>query len=167
MPLLIANLARTTTTFGGLPVADRSRNASPRRWWIAVAVLIGLAGCGQDGPERGAVHGKVTLDGQPVEEGSIAFVPSGTNAGPAAGGTISGGEFSISEDAGPILGTNLVQIRWSRKTGKKVPAGSPAPAGTMVEEIVEAIPAKYNSQSTLEKQIEAGDNEINFELTSK
>ncbi|MCY2992356.1 MAG: hypothetical protein NTY19_31400 [Planctomycetota bacterium] len=107
------------------------------------------------------------LDGQPLEQGSIAFVPTGTTSGPAAGGTISGGTYAVQQNVGPVADTYRVQIRSMRKTGKKIAAGSPLPPGTMVDEEIEALPAKYNNQSTLEKEVKAGKNTIDFELTGR
>ena len=55
----------------------------------AALLLLGLtAGCG--GPPRAKVSGTVTLDGQPVESGTISFYPT-ANSGPTAGGGIENG----------------------------------------------------------------------------
>lgn len=65
---------------------------------------------------------------------------------------------------GPTLGTSRVEICWPRKTGRKLPALPPAPA---VDEIVEAIPERYNKESELKAEIKPGQNHLNFELKSK
>jgi len=37
----------------------------------------------------------------------------------------------------------------------------------MVEETIEAVPAKYNYKSELKQELKSGDNNINFEVTSQ
>lgn len=124
------------------------------------------AGCGNSGPPRVAVSGIVTLDGRPIEQGAISFVPAADSKQPSAGAEISSGEYSIPATSGPSAGKYRVEIRWSRPTGKQVELGSPAPPGTLVDEVKEAIPAKYNSQSTLVEELEPGENSLHFDLTS-
>ena len=134
----------------------------------ALLFVFLATGCGSsDGVPRGAVSGKVTLDGKPVPQGTISFVPVDASAGPSAGATIVDGAYAIDEQGGPVIGKNRVQITAPRKTGKKFPAVPPAPAGSMIEETEESVPAKYNTDSELERDIKAGENTLDFELTSK
>ena len=45
--------------------------------FVLAALPLLLAGCGGEGPfERAAVEGIVTLDGQPLEAGTIVFEPA-------------------------------------------------------------------------------------------
>ena len=139
------------------------------QWTVLVmlwATLPLLGGCGPtgDGVSRGAVKGKVTLDGEPLQEGRIMFEPTGGNQGPVAGGGIQGGAYEIGVEKGVVVGKNLVRINANRKTGKKVK--SPM-SDEMVDAMEEAIPEKYNTSSTLEKDVQAGENVLDFELTSK
>ena len=125
-----------------------------------------LSGCG--GVEgRGTVKGTVRFDGEPIAEGSIQFSPTGGNKGPAAGATIENGEYFIPAEKGPPVGLNRVEIRAVRKTGRKVTppqtfGGPPQP----VDELVQFIPPQYNEQSTLEKDVAAGQNVFDFDLES-
>ncbi|MEX0793841.1 MAG: hypothetical protein WD045_11945 [Pirellulaceae bacterium] len=144
-----------------------------RGWWgmsfgVALASML-VMGCGggQSGPPRGEVSGKVTLDGTPVEEGSITFLPSEGTSGPSAGAPITNGNYAIARQKGPVEGKYRVEIRATRKTGKSVPAGSPFPEGTMIDETEEAVPAKYNTKSELVREIVAGENELDFDLTAR
>ncbi|MFH1924018.1 MAG: hypothetical protein ABIP48_29540 [Planctomycetota bacterium] len=131
--------------------------------WAPLAVLlVVIAGC--DGSNRAGVTGEVTLDGQPVEDGTISFVPSG---GAAAWGDIKGGRYSISAAEGPGVGTSRVEIRWDRKTGKKSPAVPPAPPDTMIEETEEAVPARYNAESELKAEVKSGKNTFDFKLEAE
>jgi hypothetical protein len=127
--------------------------------------VVFLPACARD--DRVAVSGKVTLDGQPVETGSISFVPIEGTQSPTAGAEIIDGEYEIPQAGGPKLGVFRVEIRSQRKTGKKIPAGSPAQPGTMVDETVEAIPRQYNKQSKLRAELKPGSNPLDYELTSK
>ena len=81
---------------------------------IATVLLMSLCvGCEQGGGvTRGAVKGKVTLDGSPVEEGSIAFIPTGGTEGPTAGGQIEQGQYSVPSAKGPVVGRYRVEIRF-------------------------------------------------------
>ncbi len=63
--------------------------------------------------------------------------------------------------------TFRVEIRAQRKTGNKIAAGSPAPPGTMIDETEEAIPARYNNESTLRVDVTTGRNSHEFKLATK
>jgi hypothetical protein len=121
--------------------------------------VLGLAitfasGCGPSEPvvKKYPVSGTVTFDDKPVEKGIIQF----TN--PADGGVdsmeITGGSFK-----GEVRsGKRRVEI-----IAKKEEPG-PMP-GVMNE--VNYIPAKYNSQTTLEADIKEGPNEgLKYDLKS-
>jgi len=133
---------------------------------IAGCLLVLLAsGCGgRAGPERAAVGGRVTADGQPVQNGSISFVPTGDTTGPSSGGKITGGSYNIARQHGPVVGRHRVEIRAMRKTGRKVEAGQPAPPGTLIDETEQFIPPKYNTQSELTAEIQPGSNDLDFDL---
>ena len=127
--------------------------------------LLLLVGCGGgELKDRGEVRGTVHLDGQPIEKGSIVFLPTGGNTGPVAGATILDGAYHIPASKGPPVGANRVEISAERKTGRKVPARPPL-AGEE-DEIVEAVPARYNDESTLEREITLGENILDFDLES-
>ena len=129
-----------------------------------VVVLMGTCvGCGGGGGLV-AVEGNVTFDGQPVEEGSIAFEPA-DGAGPSAGGTIQQGKYALAADAGVLPGKKTVRITAVRKTGKQVEEGPPSAPGTMVDEVEQYIPAIYWKESTLNCEVAAGQaNQFNFDL---
>lgn len=134
---------------------------------LVMAMIFWLQGCGSAGPERFAVKGTVTLDGEPVSEGSISFIPSGPEGGPTTGSLIENGKFSIPAEKGAVLGDHKVEIRAPKQTGNQIPVTPPAvsPDG-MVDEVVESIPEKYNSKTTLIHTIERGPNVVEFDLTS-
>jgi hypothetical protein len=51
-----------------------------------------LSGCSRS--SRGSLSGKVTFDGQPVEDGTIMLIPE-DGKGKEVGGTINGGRYSL------------------------------------------------------------------------
>lgn len=135
------------------------------RPWPAIVLSLCciLAGCGDSGLRRAAVRGTVRVGEEPVEIGSITFVPIGENKGPTAGGVIENGKFDIPAERGPFVGENRVQIVGEKKTGRKIELrGAP---GMLVDEQVPVVPAIYDtSDSDLVASIESGTNELNFEI---
>src|SRR5690349_3719614 len=83
-----------------------------------------LAGCSRayDGDQRFPISGKVTVDGQPVDLGVIAFMPQGAGEGMGrvSGAPIRDGLYSIPEEKGPTAATYQVQIHWNKRTGKQI-----------------------------------------------
>lgn len=61
--------------------------------------------------KRAAVSGTVTIDGQPVRWGTIAFVPAGNPNAPIAWSMINRGKYSIPSERGPMVGDHRVEIR--------------------------------------------------------
>ena len=127
-------------------------------WFITFSAAVGCGG--PSGPERAELHGKVTIDGQPVEQGSIAVIPE---KGPTAGAEIKGGSYRIPAEAGPVLGKSRVEIKATHKTGKQIEAGSPFPPGTMHDEVVSL---EFKDEDSLTVDIKSGENEKDFNLTS-
>ncbi len=125
-------------------------------------LLAVLTACG--GEPRGEVAGQVTIDDQSVDGGEIRFLP---NVGIPSFAQIVDGRYHIPIAKGPSTGPVRVEIRWIRKTGRKLPAMPPAPKGTMIEETAETIPARYNLQSELTCDIAPGLNTCDFALETK
>jgi hypothetical protein len=119
-----------------------------------VLPVVLLAGCG--GGSR--IEGKVTLDGQPVDGGGIAFIDS--SGGKTASGRIEGGKYSIEAQLPP--GSYKVEINWLKPTGKQVQNKSDP--GTSVDETKQVIPMEYNTNSKLTADIKSGSNTFNFDL---
>jgi len=134
------------------------------RWWklAAVLVLVPVAGCPRSAPV--SIKGQVTLDGQPVGPGSISFLPEPGTDSRKASVAIEEGRYGVPADRGPSPGSFKVEINWARKTGRKVPSADP---GIMMDETREAVPSKYNSQTTLTVEIKSGENVRDFHLKSR
>lgn len=128
---------------------------------FAICSSFFVFGCG-GGPVLDA-EGTVTFDGQPLDSGSISFEPAGKQ-GREFGGVIQNGTYKVKSNPGAVPGEAIVRIRGARKTGKKIPAGSPEPKGTMVDEIVQ-LPKRYNDDSNMKVSLEAGKvNKHDFQL---
>ncbi|MBX6314854.1 MAG: hypothetical protein IRY99_18335 [Isosphaeraceae bacterium] len=134
---------------------------------FAVLVALAVAGCGgssSDSLPREPVSGKVTLDGQPLAEGTIQFLPASEGQGmaTASGGMIKDGSYSVPRDTGPVPGTYKVMI-FSSGGGKA--EAEPGKGVTLPKEL---IPPQYNAQTTLTAEVKkGGDNTFNFDLKSK
>ena len=120
----------------------------------AIAVFTG---CSNDGFES-HVSGQVTINAQPVEKGSISFIPVKGDA-PVTGAEIIAGKY---QSAAPV-GESKVEIRVPRKTGSRKLYDTPdSPVQDTFEEV---LPPKYNSESELRFTAQPGSNEKNWDLT--
>lgn len=124
-------------------------------WLGAFLLVLPMVGCG--GKSLRGVSGKVTLNGEPVESGSIQFLPTGE--GTPEGGDIVNGEYS----ANVSLGEMKVKIFASRPHPTKTEPG-PEPGGPEVPVLVDYIPKKYNEKTGLIVTIKGGGETHNFEL---
>jgi hypothetical protein len=82
---------------------------------LEIAVFVAVVGCSDGRPTRVPVSGKVLIDGQPLTEGNIKFVPE---VGRPSGGTLdSDGQFTLTcydGSDGAIPGKHRVQVSASR-----------------------------------------------------
>jgi hypothetical protein len=128
-----------------------------QRWlWIALA-LAAAAGCSP--PTTGEVRGTVTMDGEPIENGMIAFF-SADGSAPTAGGRITNGDYRVEVKPGLCR----VEIRASKVVGeKKLYETADSPVRPVR---AEALPPKYHDQSQLQLDVKLGDNTQNYELST-
>jgi len=128
---------------------------------LVMALLLAVAGCGSGGPPRLRVVGAVTLDGQPLADGAISFIPTGK--GVAAGAAIAGGRYAVEGARGPTPGEYRVEIRASVPSDKQV-KGTFGEATSAMESL---IPARYHDNTTLRAEITAaGPNQFDYSLSS-
>ena len=130
----------------------------------ALLLLTAAMGCTDDAGGRIGFEGRVTVDGNPLEKGSISFRPMKGTSGPTAGGSIIDGKFAIEPKDSLFPGSYRVEIRASRKTGKKVKDHT---FGTMVDHWEQYLPEKYNRQSTLTAEVNPGMEMLEFSLSLK
>ncbi len=130
---------------------------------MALSSLLTLQGCGFD-KSGCAPHGAITLDGNPLVDGSILFLPQGNTKSPSSGAAIVDGKYAVAANKGLLAGSFRVEITSIRKTGKQIVVH-----GTeKVDEFENIIPARYNTKSELSANIAADKPAIyDFALSSK
>jgi hypothetical protein len=129
-----------------------------RRAAITLGLLLPLSfgGCSGGGggklPDLAPVTGKVTLDGQPLGNAVVSFVPQ---KGAASGGvTDAEGKYVLRyRDGTPGAALGQHQVLISTDLEGEMTAAA------------EKVPKKYNANSELTANVVAGGNEINFDLT--
>ena len=127
-----------------------------------LALLLAVAGCGSGGPPRLRVVGVVTLDGQPLADGAISFMPTGK--GVAAGATIAGGRYVVEGARGPTPGEYRVEIRASAPSGKQLKDSF---GQASIAEMESIIPTRYNDKTTLRAEITAAfPNQFDYSLST-
>lgn len=140
---------------------------------LSFLILI-VPGCGgvSDQPELGQVTGTVTLDGQPVSGIAVVFYPD--SGRPARGTTDVNGKYELTyirRTLGTKLGHNRVEIAPNEEgeEDSEDDAGSEGdgPAKTPSKSGKVKIPARYNTKSELEADVQPGRNVFDFKLESK
>lgn len=137
---------------------------------LLIAIVLGtlLAGCGGE-PKRLPAAGVVTLDGQPVADAGVLFIP--TDPGPAATGTTdASGRFRLTcaGKAGAIAGHYRVAISKQASAGNGDTGPMPAmPAKNLVAKWI--VPQKYGTPDTsgLEATVSSEQYEFTFALMSR
>jgi hypothetical protein len=136
-------------------------------WSCCAALSLGLAagGCGgaTDDLPREAVHGKVTIDGEPLAKGAIRFVTATPGAGRVieVGELIRDGEYSIPRANGPVPGTYHVTITEEAEAPPMV-GGAPGPRAKV------KVSRISSANNTLSAEVKKAQSEsIDFALTSR
>lgn len=135
---------------------------------------VGCGGIGTDTPDLGTVTGIITMDGKPLPNCVVSFIPETGRA--AFGVTDESGKYELSylsETKGAKIGKNTVRIATVAKN-----EGAEEPMEEVVDvdgkvtaknknKVKEIIPAKYNTKTELKADVTAGYNSFNFDLKSK
>ena len=122
---------------------------------------ISQLGCG-GGDGRPSVAGSVSFQRQPIQKGTIEFLPISGTRGPSAGGAITAGQYDISK-GGPLPGKYTVVIRAFRGTEKMIETEAYGKR-VQVEKTEQFIPARFNARTELEVDIQPGKNTLDFNL---
>jgi len=112
-----------------------------------------ILGCSKGGAQVAPVHGRVTLDGQPLAKADVRFEPVASPR-PSVGRTDNEGRYQLMirrGEPGAAVGQHTVSIWVSHELVPNPPV----------------IAAKFNSKSELKREVQAGDNEFNFEVTTE
>jgi hypothetical protein len=105
------------------------------------------------------VRGEVTLDGKPLEEGLITYVPVDGKAPNAA--AIKGGKYRLEGARGAMR----VQITAPVVTGQR--KAYDTPDSPLIDVLGERVPEQYNTKTKLTATLEKGENVLNWELRSQ
>ena len=111
-----------------------------------VAIILCIAGCRRsDGLLQ--ITGAVTYDGQPLQNGTISFLPS-DGRGPTAAAIIAEGNYSVKVAPGP----KHVRIESYKVVGRRhyVPND---PTSPMVDIQKQILPECYNTKTNLTREI--------------
>jgi hypothetical protein len=135
----------------------------PLRFPIGFLFLIGL-GCSGNAYQLASVSGHVTLNGKPVVNATVSFLPIGSKGkdpGPGSyGKTDANGRYKLkvveNDKNGAVVGKHRVSI--STQSGGDKDGEAPTS---------ETIPAKYNVETTLQFDVPSGGTEkADFPLTA-
>ncbi len=142
---------------------------------LCTGILVALTGCGKRGPKLVDVSGTVTLDGQPLSNVIVTFVPIGGGLS-SSGVTDEAGHFrlSCSLGRGALLGQHRVYVQSQAASPGDViipdedaPDYRPDPyASLRAPPFVEKIPSRYNTNTELVQEVQPGLN-VNLDLTSR
>lgn len=138
---------------------------------LLLAASVFAVGCSEsiEEPELGTVTGTVTIDGQPGANLMIQFEPQAAGTGKVAnqvgagstGTTDAGGAYELSykgDTLGAVVGAHIVRV---------TSAAGGGPAGGETGAVQIAIPAIYNTESTLRKDVAMGENKIDLEIKTR
>ncbi|WP_417390531.1 carboxypeptidase regulatory-like domain-containing protein [Gimesia sp.] len=163
--------------------------------FLLVTLSVYCLGCsGGDSVDLGTVSGVITMDGAPLPDAIVVFVPEKGN--PSTGRTDTSGKYELSylgDAKGAVVGSHSVKITTGEPLGDTVD-GDTDLANVDISNTTEIetppvesdgdltqsrprprpkkgdkdpIPAKYNSKTELKADVTGGDNTINFDLKSK
>lgn len=122
-------------------------------------LLTMLAGCGGSGKTLHKISGEVTFDGEPVESGSMQFIPE---SGTPEGCNINDGKYTAKVSPGKTK----VKIYASKPhPTKKTPNADPSKPDLPL--MVEYIPRKYNENTELSITVEKDGETHDFRLSPK
>lgn len=131
--------------------------------FLVALLVVSVIGCGGPGQRRSTigVRGKVTLDGKPIDGGTISFDPKDGKGG-SVSAQIAGGNYETRVEPG----LKIVRISYPKiiRTEKVYPTSDDSPVVDVTEE---AVPAKYNSASRLEKDLTEVSGSVDFDITTQ
>ena len=142
-------------------VLPRTHRGAVFGWLVFAGTVLSLtSGCGPSHPKLGQVTGKLIMDGEPIANGSIEFIPEGGGR-PSLALTDEEGKFTafyLPNVPGVERGKHRIRFEVAR--GKPGDPGlvRPKGRGRVQGEIV-------LTPSTIE--VQEGENEVTFEITEQ
>ena len=135
--------------------STRSTGISACLVWALLA-----SGCSGGRSDLAAVTGRVTLDGQPLAEALVEFLPQHPNGVVSLGRTDSSGHYSLMATrtaTGASIGENKVRITTFEILDE----------GGKQRVVKEKVPTKYNSATELAVTVKPRGNKFDFDLKSE
>jgi hypothetical protein len=128
---------------------------------IIAAAMLTIAGCGPKS-DRLAVSGNVSLNGAPLDNGTIRFTSIGSEKLMTSGALIQAGAFHVPQEKGLLAGSYQVEIN---SPDSAAPPVLDRPSGMLMAP--ERIPTAYNTDSkqTIDVLVD-GDNDFDFDISS-
>ena len=138
---------------------------------LSLATIACVTGCGSSGPAMAPVSGVVTVDGAPVENAAVMFVPEGGGR-PATGLTDADGKFSLETlepGDGALVGNHKVTVTGVKTTG--IQATEDGLSGVVDPSQVKEewfVPQKYSKPDTsgLTQEVKRGMEPVELKLSS-
>lgn len=137
-----------------------------------VLVVAGIIGCGPSRPTIVPISGSVTLDGKPVPQATVLFMPVAGGV-PARGSTREDGGFTLTtfaEGDGAIAGKHRVAVSKMKMTGIEATEDGMVPATVSGDmRTIWVTPQKYADAATsgLEVDVSRGMAPVALALESK
>jgi hypothetical protein len=130
--------------------------------WAGALVLV--AGCGR-GPRLEPARGTVTLDGNPVAQAAVMFVPQ-DGGQIASGATDQNGRFELFTGNRPGAPVGAYVVCISKQKLQNLVGETAGPGSVQIEWLT---PKKYANPETtpLRASVASGGKEHRFELTSR
>jgi hypothetical protein len=125
---------------------------------LVTIALVSMIGCSTG--DTATVNGTVTLDGSPLKEGVVRFVPVDGKT-PTASADIKDGKFNANVPKGEMR----VELSAPKVIGKKKMYDTPD--SPVVDEVAELLPERYNVNSELKITVKGGGQKETFTLESK
>ena len=123
---------------------------------FAGTMALTFSGCGPSYPPTYQVTGKVTVDGQPLQQGTITFYP--TQGRSALGKIQPDGSYTLTtfnDDDGAVPGSHQVTIKATQVSGPAAPSSfeeelAQAQAGgvSQTATVTWLVPEKYSRRET-------------------
>ncbi len=111
---------------------------------------------------RQAISGKVTLDGAPLDHGTIEFSPHRQQGGIGSGALIDNGRYAIHAKKGLPPGKYLVRLF---SVEKPVDSFATEPGPGIGKPGKDRIPARYNVHSDIVVEVtDSGSNKFDFDV---
>jgi len=147
---------------------------SSRAFALALVSLtiVGCGGSKGDLPPVVPVSGTVTLDGKPLANAGIVFIPTGqTRGGTFSGATDENGHYELLDREsrkGTTVGEfKVICNKWVLPDGKDFPKDSKV--SPLESNAKELLPPRYSNeaQTQLKATVPAGGTTVNFELKTR